>query len=93
MFSFVLCSHTNALSGTGKFQPADVGMQRIFKHIIKIEALNFIVFEMKKQVDQGIPPCNVEIPNGIKELRDASVAWVQKAYMFFRENPQIIKEV
>ncbi|KAG8929090.1 hypothetical protein FRC01_004886 [Tulasnella sp. 417] len=61
---------------TGKFQPADVGIQQIFKHLIKSAALEWIAAETKKQIDDGTCSTAVEIPTEIAPLWNASVAWI-----------------
>jgi hypothetical protein len=32
-------------------QPNDVGVQRVFKHIVKVEAANWFMQEMQKQLE------------------------------------------
>ncbi|KAI0352862.1 hypothetical protein OH77DRAFT_1459300 [Trametes cingulata] len=76
---------------TGKFQPNDVGIQRIFKFIIKSEATQYLIQETKKQLSSN-PREPALLPTSIGPLRNASVAWVQKAYEYFAERPELVKK-
>ena len=78
--------------GTGKFQPNDVGIQRIFKFIVKTEATQFLIKEMKKQLTEN-PRQRVVLPTEIGILRNASVAWIQKAHEYFASRPEAVKKV
>lgn len=92
-FDLLRAPFLNFLLGTGKFQPADVGIQRIFKHLIKSAALEWIAGETKKQLDGGTRPTAVEIPTEIAPLRNASVAWIDGAREYFVSNPDIVRKV
>ena len=78
--------------GTGKFQPNDVGIQRIFKFIIKSEATQFLIGEIKKQLAEN-PREPAVLPTEIGTLRNASVAWVHKAYKYFVARPEVVRQV
>jgi hypothetical protein len=80
------------MTGTGKFQPNDVGIQRTLKHIITTEAADWFMEEAQKQLRVN-PNKPVQLPTAIGPLRNASVGWVCKAYDFFKKNPEIVKQV
>jgi hypothetical protein len=73
-------------------QPNDVGIQRVFKHIVKVEAANWFMQETQKQL-QANPNIEVKLPTEIGPLRDATVGWVTKASDYFKANPEVVKQV
>jgi hypothetical protein len=80
------------LTGTGKIQPNDVGIQWIFKHIIKVEAANWFMQETQKQL-KAKPNVPVKLPTEIGPFRDATVGWVCKAAEYFKSHPEVVKDV
>jgi hypothetical protein len=80
-------------TGTGVFQPADVGLQRILKHRIKQDMLTHLVNEHARQLDAGIPPDSVKFDTRIAGLRDATVASTLAVWEIFNANPDIVKKV
>ncbi|KAF7799758.1 hypothetical protein EIP86_011000 [Pleurotus ostreatoroseus] len=77
---------------TGIFQPADVGLQRILKHIMKRAAQDFFVAIAMRKLAAGTPPDEVLLPRDLATLRNASVSWLIDAYRVFEANPQIIQK-
>ncbi|KAJ3566905.1 hypothetical protein NP233_g6700 [Leucocoprinus birnbaumii] len=74
---------------TGKFQPNDVGIQRIVKHIIRQEASNYFMAQVKRHVDSGARgdfTFNTDLPT----LRNASVGWITKSFEYFKEHPELV---
>ncbi|KAH7904030.1 hypothetical protein BJ138DRAFT_965924, partial [Hygrophoropsis aurantiaca] len=67
---------------TGIFQPADVGQQRIIKHFLRQEALQFMIDSHSAQISKGLTPEQVKFTTSAPVLRDASVKSVVKAYNF-----------
>ena len=61
------------LIGTGVFQPADVGLQRIIKHYIRQCTLETMVQTHRDQLTKGIPLCGIEYYKSIKHLRNTSI--------------------
>jgi len=76
----------------GKFQPNDVGIQRTLKHIISSEAAIWFMKQAEIQLKAN-PNKPVQLPTEIGRLHDGSVSWVCKAYKFFNENPEVVKQV
>ncbi|KAJ7692093.1 hypothetical protein B0H17DRAFT_1061886 [Mycena rosella] len=80
---------------TGLAQPADVGLQRIAKHILKQDSLDYLVDIFKTQSTKGIAPKDVTFPSSLPILRNATVRGLVKMYDFFQtpEGRKIVKQV
>jgi hypothetical protein len=80
---------------TGLLQPADVGLQRVAKHILKQDSLDFLVDVFKTQTSTGVAPRDVKFPSGLPVLRDATVRGLVKMYDFFQtaEGRKIVQQV
>lgn len=83
---------SNSLSGTGVFQPADVGLQRIVKHIIKAAATDWLTATIMRQLKDGIDPTDVVIPNELGLLRDESVGWIVAAWRHLEAQPELVRK-
>lgn len=59
---------------TGLFQPCDIVLQRVFKHVIRQEASNFFVKEVQKQLEHDILPAHVKICTDLGPLRNESAS-------------------
>lgn len=81
----------HCIPGTPKFQPADVGLQRIAKHQIKTSATDFMVARASTQLAAGVAPEAVQLPTDLPTLRNASVAWLVDTYKYFVEHPDVVK--
>ncbi|KIM38062.1 hypothetical protein M413DRAFT_13027 [Hebeloma cylindrosporum] len=68
---------------TGIFQPADVGLNRILKHNIRQEALNFLVDNHSQQTQGGLSAAQVKLTTSLPVLRNASVQPIVNLYNFF----------
>ena len=77
---------------TGLFQPCDVGLQRIFKHSLKISAHEDVVSKVLGQLQAGLPVQDIKVDTGIKILRDRTVHWIWSAYQSLNK-VDIIKKV
>ncbi|KAJ7128500.1 hypothetical protein C8R44DRAFT_732842 [Mycena epipterygia] len=79
---------------TGLAQPADVGLQRVAKHILKQDSLDYLVGIFKTQASKGVVPKDVKFPSGLPVLRDATVRGLVKMYDFFQtqEGHKIVKQ-
>jgi hypothetical protein len=64
--------------GTGIFQPADVGLQRIIKHFMRQETLNYLVRQHDEHVKAGLTPESVKFATSIKPLRLASLGAIER---------------
>ncbi|VDC01763.1 unnamed protein product [Peniophora sp. CBMAI 1063] len=62
---------------TGVFQPCDVGIQRLLKHIWKCVFHEQVVAESLRQMDNGEP---VKLATAIAAMRNRTVAWLVSAY-------------
>ncbi|KAJ7281126.1 hypothetical protein C8J57DRAFT_1027584, partial [Mycena rebaudengoi] len=65
---------------TGVFQPADVGLQCIAKHILKQDSLSYLVDFFTAQTSKGIAPADIKFPNSLPVLRNATVRSLVKLY-------------
>ncbi|KAJ6472516.1 hypothetical protein C8R45DRAFT_1164232 [Mycena sanguinolenta] len=65
---------------TGLFQPADVGLQRVAKHILKQDSLDYLVDVFQNQRKQGTAPKDVKFPSSLPVLRDTSVRGLVKIF-------------
>lgn len=68
--------------GTGKAQPADVGLNRVIKHRLKQAQMNYLVDSHQKQIASGLSPDQVKFTTSLPALHDASVARLVKVYDF-----------
>ncbi|KAJ6460178.1 hypothetical protein C8R45DRAFT_1109067 [Mycena sanguinolenta] len=69
---------------TGLFQPADVGLQRVAKHILKQDSLDYLVDIFQTQRKKGVAPKDIKFPSSLPVLRDATVRGLVKMYDFFQ---------
>ncbi|KAK7016186.1 hypothetical protein VNI00_018970 [Paramarasmius palmivorus] len=69
---------------TGKFQPADVGLQRPIKHFVKQQLFNWMAEEHQKQIADGISPEKIKATTAIGQLQNASVMPIVKAYEWMK---------
>ncbi|KAG1802170.1 uncharacterized protein HD556DRAFT_1304341 [Suillus plorans] len=67
---------------TGKFQPADVGLNRVIKHRLKQNQVNFLVEAHSNQISRRLVPEQVKFTTSLPVLRDASVAALVDVYDF-----------
>ncbi|KAJ7222719.1 hypothetical protein C8J57DRAFT_1253667 [Mycena rebaudengoi] len=58
---------------TGLLQPADVGLQRVAKHLLKQDSLDYLVDIFRAQSVDGIAPKDVKFPTSLPVLRNATV--------------------
>ena len=77
---------------TGLFQPCDVGIQRVLKLAIRRSALQDIISDTVKQLDQGIEPNMVTFEKRLPIVRDLSVKWLVNGYKAIN-NPDLVKKV
>ncbi|KAG6859401.1 hypothetical protein C0995_008932 [Termitomyces sp. Mi166 len=69
---------------TGIFQPADVGLQQIVKHMLKQQTVEYMLSFHKEQLKHGITPKSVKITNFIRPLHNATVAGLVHVYDFMQ---------
>ena len=81
--------------GTGIFQPADVGLQRIIKHRIRQAQLLSLVKNHFDQVGTGLSADQVRFTTSLPVLRDASVSHIVDAWEFLNgpDGRDIIRKV
>lgn len=86
---------TGTSLGTGKFQPADVGIQHILKHIVRTACHEFLAKFAKNQALSGnaLDAQMVSLPTDISTLRNASAGWIVDAFKYFKENPRAVCQV
>ena len=72
--------------GTGIFQPADVGIQRILKHFLRQKALDFLVKSHQEQLAQGLTAEQIRFTTSLLVLRNASVQPILELHNFL-SNP------
>ncbi len=77
---------------TGLFQPCDVGLQRIFKHSLKISAHDDVVQEVLGQLKEGKAVSDIKIETTLGVLRDRTVHWLWTAFNTLNK-PEIVKKV
>lgn len=78
--------------GTGKFQPNDVGIQQIVKHIFQTENTQYFIADAKKQL-AARPNASVKFNTEIGPLHNATVEWALSAFKYLCENPKIVQQV
>jgi hypothetical protein len=76
--------HINLIdyTGTGKAQPADVGLNRVIKHWLKQSQMQFLVEAYQAQIATGLTPEQVKFSTSLPVLRDATVAGIVDVYDF-----------
>ncbi|KAJ7247701.1 hypothetical protein C8J57DRAFT_1240641 [Mycena rebaudengoi] len=79
---------------TGLFQPADVSLQRVAKHILKQDSLNYLVDVFQSQSKAGVAPKDVKFPSSLPVLCDATVRGLVKMYDYFQtlEGHKIVQQ-
>lgn len=89
------CTLTFYTTGTGIFQPADVGLQRVIKHQLKQHALDFQVQSHTEMLDSGLSAEEVRFTQSLPVLRDNSVGAIVKVWQFLStgRGPEIIQKV
>jgi hypothetical protein len=88
----MLVEANNFTAGTPLVQPADVGINCVFKHKVKQSALDFFAGGVVRKLAEGIEPEKIEIPMDLLTLHDASVAWTLDAWHYFHENPNLVRQ-
>ena len=73
---FLVLRHTQSLLGTGIFQPADVGLNRVIKHRLKQHQTKNLVESHQQQINSGLTTEQVKYTTSLPVLRDASVAGI-----------------
>lgn len=68
------------LSGTGIFQPANIGLQWIIKHFMQQETLNYLVLQYKDQLKNSLTLDQVKFTTSIKLLCVASIGALEQCY-------------
>jgi hypothetical protein len=69
---------------TGLLQPADIGLPRVSKHILKQDLLDYLVDVFKTQSANGVAPKDLKFPSSLPVLRNATVRGLVKLYDFFQ---------
>lgn len=76
---------------TGEFHPCDVGIQRIFKHILRQAASEFFIKQVEDAIADGTASEDVRISTSFPLLRDQTPAWLRKAVEHFNvHNPGLV---
>jgi hypothetical protein len=73
-------SITNKSSGTSVLQPADIGLNRVYKHHIKQAYLDWMVAAHTEQLKNGLTAEQVKFTMSVPVLRDASVKPIVNLY-------------
>lgn len=74
------------------FQPCDVGLQRVVKHIIRREASKFFVSEVREQLKTGTLPTNIKLSHRLSILRNQTPSWLMNAIDYLNNNPMLAKK-
>lgn len=70
---------------TGILQPCDVGIQRIYKHHIKLAAAQYFQETVQAQLQSGIRPADIRIMDNIGKLRNQTATWVLAATRYLQD--------
>lgn len=76
---------------TGEIQPADVGIQRLFKHSMKQTAHQDVVKEVMTKHRNGTLAEDVSIDSKLSVLRDRTVHWMWRAYQTLNTSRIVLK--
>ena len=85
LFCCSILSQYHSWSGTGIFQPADVGLQRVIKHQLKQHALEHLVHSHAKMLESGVDAKEVKFTHSLPVLRDQTVRGTVKVWHFLNE--------
>jgi hypothetical protein len=77
---------------TGKAQPADVGLQRPFKHAIKKAFTAWLTEQIHHTVKGGKAPSEVKIDAGLARLKPLLVEWTWLSWDSLKQRRDLIKE-
>jgi len=75
---------------TGKFQPADLSLQRVFKYIICHEFNAFLAQKVKEHLVNGSNSSTFKLNTGLGYLRDLTPVFLAKSYTYMLENLDLI---
>jgi hypothetical protein len=80
---------------TGKFQPADVGLQRPIKHMLKQNLFEWMAQGHQDAIAWGAQPEEIKVTTSLPKLRDASVQGLVNVYDYMKteRGQRIIKKV
>lgn len=94
-YSDYRCELMTYNTGTGIFQPADVGLQRILKHRFRQHSLRYLVDSHTQQLRAGLTPENVRFNTSLPVLRNTSVMGLVDTWEFMQtsEGNRIVKKV
>lgn len=94
-FIFFISNDLKYFQGTGKAQPADVGLNQSIKHRLKQAQMNYLIETYQKQVADGLDPKQVKFSSSLPVLQDVSVAGIVEAYDFMTgpDGHDMIKKV
>jgi hypothetical protein len=79
--------------GLGKFQPADVGIQRILKHFIQTQCHDFLAECAGKQAKLHTSSGHSQLLTDIATLWNVNVTWITNAFNWLVENPKVVSKV
>lgn len=77
---------------TGKFQPADIALNRPFKHYIREKHTHWVADQFRAHVVAGGDPSAVVIDMSIKVVRNLSAMWLHHAWSQLAERGDVIKK-
>jgi len=75
---------------TGKFQPADLILQRVFKHIIRREFNALMANMVKEHLCSGKDSSSFKMNTHLGYLRDLTPGFLAKAYKYMLDNPDLV---
>ncbi|THV03436.1 hypothetical protein K435DRAFT_747854 [Dendrothele bispora CBS 962.96] len=67
---------------TGKFQPADIGLQRPIKHFLKQKLFEWMAETHREKIAQGAEPEDIKVSTSLPVLRNASVRPLVEVYKY-----------
>ncbi|THU78946.1 hypothetical protein K435DRAFT_586887, partial [Dendrothele bispora CBS 962.96] len=67
---------------TGKFQPADIGLQRPIKHFLKQRLFQWMADMHQEKISAGASPEDITVSTSIPILRNASVRGLVEVYKY-----------
>jgi len=69
----------------------DVGLQRVFKHIVKRSASDFFAATICKKLKAGVAPNMAAPPSDLPTLRNATIGWFLDGWKYLQENPGMVR--
>ena len=77
---------------TGKFQPTDVILQRVFNHDVRRKFNALLANMVKEHLRSGSDSSSFKMNTHLGYLRDLTLGFLTKAYKYMLDNPDLVSQ-